>query len=100
MNLEEKSYVYGLLGTDGSLSLLERNRGKITLEVNSKDSDIIEKLYHLIPNSTIRERTRNTNFKENYIITIFSNSRLEFRQEMIAFGLPIGDKTNTIGPPL
>lgn len=100
MNLEEKSYVYGLLGADGSLSLLERNRGKITLEVNSKDSDITEKLYHLIPNSTIRERTRNTNFKENYITTIFSNSRLEFRQEMIAFGLPIVDKTNTIGPPL
>lgn len=100
MNLEEKSYIYGLLGTDGSLSLSERNRGKITLEVNSRDSDIIEKLYHLIPNSKMHERTRNTNFKENYTTTIFSNHRLEFRQEMIAFGLPVTDKTNTIGPPL
>ena len=100
MNLEEKSYIYGLLGTDGSLSLSERNRGKITLEVNSKDNDIIEKLYHLIPNSTMRERTRNTNFKENYTTAIFSNYQLEFRQEMIAFGLPITDKTNMIGPPI
>ena len=64
-----ESYVYGLLITDGSLNLSTRNRGKVTLEVNNKDSDIVEKLYKVIPNSSVRERTRTTNFSKNFVTT-------------------------------
>ena len=40
MDIKEKSYVFGLLVTDGNLTLLERNRGRVQLEVNEKDKDI------------------------------------------------------------
>lgn len=99
MTFEEKSYIFGLLGTDGSLYLTDRNRGKVTLEVNIQDKDICEKLFHLIPNSSFIERERNTNFKEGYRSVVFSNSQLSFRQELIDFGFPIKDKTNTISIP-
>ena len=29
MNIKEKSYIFGLLVTDGHLELMERNRGKV-----------------------------------------------------------------------
>lgn len=98
MNLEEKSYILGLLGTDGSLNI-SGNKGKVTLEVNHKDKDIVEKLFSLIPNSSISERTRDTNLKKNYSSCSFVNYRKEFREELISFGFPLKDKTNTISTP-
>ena len=59
-----ESYIYGLLITDGNLSLSIRNRGRVILEISEKDEDIIDKLLTLIPNSHKRFRTRNTNFKK------------------------------------
>lgn len=99
MTLQEKSYIFGLLGADGSLYLTTQNRGKMTLEVNIKDKDICEKLFHIIPNSSVTERTRNTNFKDEYHSVVFSNHQLSFRQEMIDFGFPTEDKTNNISIP-
>ena len=91
---EVDSYIYGLLITDGNLNLRTRNRGKVTLEVSIKDSDIVEKLYSVIPGSNpIRERTRTTNFSESYVSKIFSNTKLEFRQKLINQGFPIKNKT-------
>ena len=46
-----ESYIYGLLITDGNLSLSTRNRGRVILEISEKDEDIIDKLLTLIPNS-------------------------------------------------
>ena len=65
MDIKEKSYVFGLLVTDGNLTLLERNRGQVQLEVNEKDKDICEKLFHLIPDSHLSSRERDTNFKRD-----------------------------------
>lgn len=96
---ESESYIYGLLITDGSLYLSTRNRGRITLEVSEKDKDIVEKLYNEIPNSTIRERTRNTNFKIGYSTKIFSNTRLEFREKLISQGFPTKNKTLVASTP-
>ena len=47
MTLEEKSYIYGLFLTDGSIDIKDYNSytGTIRLELNYKDKDIIEKLY-------------------------------------------------------
>ncbi len=100
MNLEEKSYIFGLLGTDGNLYLTDRNRGKITLEVNIKDRDICEKLFSLVPNSKLSERTRDTNYKQEYHSICFTNHQLSFRQELINFGFPLKDKTNNISIPI
>lgn len=95
-----ESYIFGLLVTDGSLYLSKKgSKGKVTLEVNNKDSDIIYKLYNIIPNSSVRQRIRNTNFKNNYKTEIFSNSRKEFREFLILNGFPIFKKSENAGPP-
>lgn len=94
------SYVYGLLITDGSLSLEERNRGKVRLEVSEKDRDIVEKLYNFIPNSSIMSRTRDTNFSKEYNSIIFSNSRKEFRDKLIESGFPTKNKTENANVPV
>jgi DNA-binding transcriptional regulator WhiA len=93
------SYIYGLFITDGSLNLTTRNRGKITLEVNEKDEDIIYKLYNIIPNSKVHERTRNTNFKKNYKSKIFSNHQRSFREKFIRYGFPTKNKTLSADVP-
>lgn len=94
-----ESYIYGLLITDGSLYLTTRNRGKVTLEVSEKDEDIVMKLFSVIPNSRIHERTRNTNFKNGYKTKIFTNHRKEFRDKLISFGFPTSDKTINASTP-
>ena len=99
MDIKEKSYVFGLLVTDGNLTLLERNRGQVQLEVNEKDKDICEKLFHLIPGSHLSSRERDTNFKNNYKSCIFRNGQLAFRQELIDFGFPTENKTLTASIP-
>ena len=54
------SYMIGLFQTDGSLSRCSRNRGKLQLEISSKDEDIIYKLEKLIPyHCCIKKRKRN-----------------------------------------
>ena len=97
---EIDSYIYGLLITDGSMYLTSRNRGKVTLEVNDRDVDIVNKLANVVPNSKIRERVRNTNFKSNYKTVIFSNHQLDFRSKLISEGFPLTEKTENASPPI
>ena len=101
MTLEEKSYIYGLLLTDGSLDIkdFKTYSGTVKLEVAYKDKDIIEKLYNIVPYSSIKERTRKTNFSEEYHSIIFSNSRKSFINELIKMGFPLKDKTLLAEPP-
>lgn len=95
-----KSYVFGLLITDGTLYLAKtRNRGKVTLEVNEKDKDIVEKLHNLYPESHIRIRTRSTNFSKSYTSYSFVNGTLDFRTNLIESGYPKKDKTNLASIP-
>ena len=96
---KNESYIYGLLITDGNLSLSSRNRGRIRLEVSEKDKDIVNKLMNIIPNSKKTKRIRNTNFKNKYSTVIFSNYRKEFRDKIIKQGFPIFDKTSLAAPP-
>ena len=95
-----ESYIYGLLITDGNLSLSTRNRGRVILEISEKDEDIIDKLLTLIPNSHKRFRTRNTNFKKGYKCVIFVNYRKEFRDKLICEGFPIENKTINADVPI
>lgn len=96
---EFESYYFGLLLTDGNLSLYERNRGKVTLEVSEKDADIVELLVENIPNSTLARRERSTNFSDDHKSVIFSNHKKEFRDFLIENGFPAKDKTEICGVP-
>lgn len=102
MNLEEKSYVYGLLLTDGTLDLKNEKTfsGQIQLEVNEIDEDIVDKLCVLIPYGTKTKRIRDTNFKTNYHSVKFSISRQEFIKELIASGFVFCNKSYNARPPV
>lgn len=101
----QESYIYGLLLADGNIYLSHDdkrpndNRGRVSLELNERDKDIILKLFQLVPNSRIRERTRDTNFKKNYTTCSFVNSRLEFRTWLFECGFPKENKTFDAAPP-
>lgn len=95
----QESYIYGLLLADGNIYFTDRNRGRVSLELNVKDKDIVLKLFQLIPNSHIRERTRDTNFKKGYASCSFVNSQLEFRTWLFNCGFPKEDKTFNAAPP-
>lgn len=100
MNANE-SYIYGILITDGNLSLNKDNpsKGKVVLEVSEKDKDIVTKLFNVIPNSKIRSRTRDTNFKKGYTSYSFCNYQKEFREFLINKGFPVSNKTELANIP-
>lgn len=88
-----ESYLYGLVLTDGSLYFNTRNRGKVTIELNKKDDELLYKLQQQIPNSSVTPRTRNTNFKQHSETMVFANYRKEFREFFIANGIPKENKS-------
>lgn len=96
----DHAYFFGFIQTDGHLASNTRNRGKLTIELSLEDKEILEKFQSIIPYySSIRDRTRNTNFKENYTSSVFSVFNLEFRKELILNGLTCGKKSDNLKIP-
>lgn len=95
-----ESYIYGLVLTDGSLYFTTRNRGKVSIELNRKDSELLYKLQEKIPHSSVKPRTRNTNFKHNSQTMIFTNSQRNFREFFVKNGIPEKDKSTKGIPPI
>lgn len=94
------AYIFGLFQTDGHLSANTRNRGRLSLEINIKDQNIIHDIAKILPVTyTIKYRTRTTNFKKSNKSIILNIFDLSFRQELILLGLPIGNKSKIIKPP-
>lgn len=94
------SYLYGLILADGSLSFDSRNRGKVRIELNSKDSEILEVIkYRFFYKSSLSQRVRSTPFKENYESTIWSCYQKEFRKELLELGIPKKNKTELARVP-
>jgi hypothetical protein len=94
------AYLFGLLQTDGTLKSNTRNRGCLSVELKVEDRAILESLQELITvYSSIRERTRDTNFKKNYTSAIWSVCDYDFRTALNNIGLPYGKKSETINIP-
>lgn len=94
------SYLIGLLQADGSLYQNTRNRGRMSLELNIKDFDILLKLKEFIPvHTSIKERIRETNFSKISHTVTLSVFDLEFRTFLNSHGVPYGIKHNTIESP-
>lgn len=88
------SYLYGLILTDGSI-YLTGNKGKVTIELKASDRELLEKIQERVPTASLRERVRDTNFKQNSHFVIFSESNLRFRQKFIQYGIPLKNKSLT-----
>jgi sporulation protein YlmC with PRC-barrel domain len=97
LSLGQLSYIIGFLHSDGHLYETSRNRGKLSIELNKKDIDILVKLQNLI-GGTIRERERATNFGyiQSVILTIHS---FKIRTYLKKNGLIAGKKSSIVSIP-
>lgn len=98
MEVKNFDYVFGLLMTDGTVSSIDQ-KARVVLELKYDDRDIVYKLADCVPGSTVRERTRDTNFKEGYHSIIFSNCHKEFRELLYSCGYPLVDKAESESAP-
>ncbi len=94
------SYMFGFIQTDGHLSKSTRNRGRLSVEVSKKDEDILWAFKKLLRfNSSITERTRTTNFSDDYKSVVWRVYDQEFRDYLESWGLSYGKKSNLIDIP-
>ena len=102
LNLEKPtdSYIFGFIQGDGHLYKQSRNRGRMSIELNIKDIDILEKIgKYLGYNYSIHERTRQTNFSLECTSAILTVCAREFRESLVDAGIPYGAKSSIICLP-
>lgn len=99
MNKKLYSYLFGLFGTDGNVKRTSDNNHISSLVLELIDQDIIEKIANILPDCSISERTRNTNFKKNYHSYILYCHNKEFLSWCEENNFPLQDKTNIINIP-
>ena len=93
---EHRSYITGFLHGDGHYSIQTRNRGRIEVELSYRDIDILDKIENILIDVKRSDRTRDTNFKNNYVSCILSIYNKEIRNFL---DIPIGKKSNRVCPP-
>lgn len=100
LNEPAVAYMFGFLQADGHLYANSRNRGKLTLELKSQDRWILEQFARLVPfYSSIKQRTRTTNFKEHHSSVVWAVHNRSFRDALILNGVPTGKKSDKIAVP-
>jgi hypothetical protein len=94
------AYFLGLFATDGSHSGSITGKGRVSIELQKQDAPVLEVLHTVLPMaSSVRFRTRTTNFStvaESASLNIHGRA---FRQELAGWGYPPGPKSATVGPP-
>ncbi|NMD56845.1 MULTISPECIES: LAGLIDADG family homing endonuclease [Tsukamurella] len=96
------AYFLGLLHTDGTHHGDVGHKGRVTIELAERDVDILRALTEALPlKTTIRTRTRVTNFSGGKQYTCFSLSVFdqEFRRWLATMRMPPGRKATSVGPP-
>ncbi|GAA4867087.1 LAGLIDADG family homing endonuclease [Kitasatospora terrestris] len=96
----DHAYMFAFLQADGHHSASDRNRGRVSVEVSARDAPILEAFQRICPhNSSIKYRTRATNFAAEHASAAWSVHALEFREQLLDLGLPIGRKSDSVTPP-
>ncbi|MFG2728972.1 LAGLIDADG family homing endonuclease [Streptomyces canus] len=100
LTVPEYAYMFGFLQADGHLYQGTGQKGRLTVELNIRDIDLLYRFKYLTPhNSSVTERTRSTNFAENSHSAVWTLCSLEARTKLNELGLPYGRKSRTIAPP-
>ncbi|KAA0935954.1 hypothetical protein FGF04_16915 [Streptomyces apricus] len=102
MNLRnpDYAYMYGFLQADGHLAKGTGRKGRLSVEINARDIEILRAFQRLTPyNSSITERTRSTNFAETHHSATWTLHSLAARTRINELGLPYGRKSEKIAPP-
>jgi hypothetical protein len=95
------SYFFGFIQGDGHLYRQKDrpNKGRLIIELSLRDQDILHHFHDMFPESTMRYRTRDTNFKDDHESAIWSMCRQSFREEIESLGVPAGAKSLVVEPP-
>ncbi|MGW6903679.1 LAGLIDADG family homing endonuclease [Streptomyces sp. NPDC054940] len=100
LTVPEYAYMFGFLQADGHLQQGVGQKGKLTVEINARDIDLLRKFQKLTPYySSIAERTRSTNFAKTHNSAVWSLCSLAARTKLNERGLPYGRKSQTIATP-
>ena len=100
MDIKLYSYLFGLFGTDGNVRRTQDNNHIYDLTLELIDKDIIDKIYISLPECSISERIRDTNFKKNHYSYILYCHNKDFINWCEKNNFPLKDKTNSITPPI
>jgi hypothetical protein len=96
----EYAYMFGFLQADGHLAAGTGQRGRLTVEISTRDVGILREFQRLTPySSRITARTRATNFSASHKSVIWHLCALEARTRLTELGLPHGRKSSVIKPP-
>lgn len=100
LDCNDISYFYGFIQADGNFQKSTRNRGKLSIELGIRDKDILEDFCEMFTcNTYIRERERDTNYKEGYKSSVFSIYDRGFREELRELGMKEGSKKGYVSIP-
>ena len=100
LTVPEYAYMFGFLQADGHLAQGPGQKGRLTVEINARDIQILRVFQRLTPyHSRVTERTRKTNFAEVHTSAIWTLCALEARTLINELGLPYGRKSRTVAPP-
>jgi hypothetical protein len=100
LTVPEYAYMYGFPQADGHLSGSPGRKGRLTVEISAKDRALLESFQELTPYpSSIRERSRATNFSAAHRSALWSVCSLAARTTLNELGMPYGRKSSTIAPP-
>ncbi|HEY0772150.1 MAG TPA: LAGLIDADG family homing endonuclease, partial [Sphingobacteriaceae bacterium] len=95
------AYLFGLIQTDGHLYQNSRNRGRLSIELGKRDEELLIELQKRLPfNTSISQRTRKTNYSNEYVSVIWKVFDKRFRDFLIETGIPCGRKSNVIAMPI
>ncbi|MEV4446926.1 hypothetical protein [Streptomyces mirabilis] len=100
LGVPEYAYMFEFLQADGHLAKGAGQKGRLTVEINARDVELLREFQRLTPyNTSITERTRSTNFAETHHSATWNLCSLEARTLLNDLGLPYGRKSKTIAPP-
>jgi hypothetical protein len=96
----DHAYLFGFLQCDGTLSRGAGEKGRLSIELAAVDAGHLRALAELIPvRTSLRMRTRDTNFKLGHTSCTLSVSDRRFRAALRDLGFPEGRKSSSISPP-
>jgi len=96
----DHAYLFGFVQMDGHLAKGTGNKGALSVELATRDEYILKRFKSMVSaRSSIRHRTRDTNFKRAYKSSVWSVYDRSFREHIEALGMPVGEKSRLTAPP-
>jgi hypothetical protein len=94
------AYMFGFMQADGHLHKGRGGKGKLVVELSSKDKHILHEFADIIKSRvSIRDRKRRTNYSASATTSILCLHDKATRDKLESFGLPAGVKSYVVDTP-